>query len=128
MLIATGRTEMKVGSGEAGALTGEEAGKAALGAVATQAFKGLVADKLPLDTIAVDSGAVRAGKYVTDKIYVGYVRRFDADVERGENEDEMRDRVPDHAALDRRVALRHLRLGRREPRVVEGLLRRRRSS
>ena len=90
MLIATGHAEMKVGSGEAGALTGEEAGKAALGAVATQAFKGLVADKLPLDTIAVDSGAVRAGKYVTDKIYVGYVRRFDADVERGENEDEMR--------------------------------------
>jgi len=89
MLIATGRTEPKVGSSET-ALSGEEAGRAALGAVATRAFKGLVADKLPLDTIAVDSGAVRAGKYVTDKIYVGYVRRFDADVEEGENADEMR--------------------------------------
>jgi len=33
---------------------------------------------------------VRAGKYVTDKIYVGYVRRFEADVEEGENADEMR--------------------------------------
>jgi len=89
MLIATGRTEPKVGSSETG-LSGEEAGRAALGAVATRAFKGLVADKLPLDTIAVDSGAVRAGKYVTDKIYVGYVRRFEADVEEGENADEMR--------------------------------------
>ena len=35
-------------------------------------------------------GALRAGKYVTDKIYVGYVRRFDADPERGENVDEVR--------------------------------------
>jgi translocation and assembly module TamB len=90
MLIATGRAEIKQGSGAAGALTGEEAGRAALGAVATQAFKNLVADKLPVDTVAVDSGALRAGKYFTDKIYVGYVRRFDADVERGENADEMR--------------------------------------
>ena len=90
MLIATGRTEVKSGAGEAGGLTGEEVGRAALGAVATRAFKNLVADKLPLDTVPVDSGAVRAGKYVTDKIYVGYVRRFDADVERGENENEAR--------------------------------------
>jgi translocation and assembly module TamB len=90
MLIATGRTEVKTGSGESSAFTGEEVGRAALGAVATRAFKNLVADKLPLDTVAVDSGAVRAGKYVTDKIYVGYVRRFDADVEDGENENEAR--------------------------------------
>ncbi|ABS24392.1 translocation/assembly module TamB [Anaeromyxobacter sp. Fw109-5] len=90
MLIATGRTEVKSGSGDSSAFTGEEVGRAALGAVATRAFKNLVADKLPLDTVAVDSGAVRAGKYVTDKIYVGYVRRFDADVERGENENEAR--------------------------------------
>ncbi|WP_242346960.1 translocation/assembly module TamB domain-containing protein [Anaeromyxobacter terrae] len=90
MLIATGRTEMKRGSGQVGALTGEEAGKAALGAVATQAFKNLVANKLPLDTVALDSGALRAGRYVTDKVYIGYVRRFDANVERGENENEMR--------------------------------------
>ena len=34
--------------------------------------------------------AVRAGKYVTDRIYVGYTRRFEADPERGENTDEVR--------------------------------------
>jgi translocation and assembly module TamB len=90
MLIATGRTEIKAGSGGVGTLTGEEAGRAALGALATQAFKDLVADKLPLDTVALDSGAIRAGKYVTDKIYVGYTRRFEADPERGENADEVR--------------------------------------
>lgn len=90
MLIATGRVEVKAGSGGVGTLTGEEAGKAALAAIATQAFKDLVADKLPLDTVAIESGALRAGKYVTDKIYVGYTRRFDADPQRGENADEVR--------------------------------------
>lgn len=90
MLIATGRTELKAGSGAVGTLTGEEAGRAALGAVATQAFRNLVADKLPLDTVALDSGEIRAGKYVTDRIYVGYTRRFDADPVKGENENEVR--------------------------------------
>jgi translocation and assembly module TamB len=90
MLIATGRTELKAGSGAVGTLTGEEAGRAALGAVATQAFRNLVADKLPLDTVALDSGELRAGKYVTDRIYVGYTRRFDADPLKGENENEVR--------------------------------------
>ncbi len=90
MLIATGRTELKAGSGGVGTLTGEEAGKAALGALATQAFRNLVQDKLPLDTVALDSGALRAGKYVTDKIYFGYMRRFDADPTKYENEDEVR--------------------------------------
>jgi len=90
MLIATGRTELKPGGGGVGTITGEEAGKAALSVLATQAFKNLVADKLPLDTVALDSSTLRAGKYVTDKIYVGYTRRFDADPERGENPDEVR--------------------------------------
>jgi translocation and assembly module TamB len=90
MLIATGRTELKAGGGAVGTLTGEEAGRAALGAVATQAFRNLVQDKLPLDTVALDAGTLRAGKYVTDKIYVGYVRRFDADPTKNENEDEVR--------------------------------------
>ncbi len=90
ILIATGRTELKAGAGGVGTLTGEEAGRAALAALATQAFNDLLADKLPLDTVALDSGALRAGKYVTDKFYVGYVRRFEANPERGENVDEAR--------------------------------------
>jgi translocation and assembly module TamB len=90
VFLATGRTELKAGAGGVGTLTGEEAGRAALAALATQAFKDLVADKLPLDTVALDPSALRAGKYVTDKIYVGYTRRFEADPERGENVDEVR--------------------------------------
>jgi translocation and assembly module TamB len=90
MLIATGQRELKAGTASVGSLTGEEAGKAALGALATTAFRELVANKLPIDTFSLDSGALRAGKYVTDKIYVGYVRRFEADPDRGENVDEVR--------------------------------------
>jgi len=90
MLIATGRTDVKAGGGGVATLTGEEAGKAALGVIATQAFKNLVADKLPVDSVAFDSSGFRAGKYLTDKIYVIYSRRFDADTLRGENTDEVR--------------------------------------
>jgi translocation and assembly module TamB len=90
LLIATGRADLKSGSGGMDTVTGQEAGKAALGAVATMAVRNLVAGKLPVDTVAFDSSAVRAGKYVTDKFYVGYVHRFDARPEKGENEDEVR--------------------------------------
>jgi translocation and assembly module TamB len=90
MLIATGQADFKASTGAVGTLTGEEAGRAALGAVVTQVFNGLVAGKLPLDTVALDATALRAGKYVGDKVYVGYVRRFDAKPEEGENTDEVR--------------------------------------
>lgn len=90
MLIATGRTDLKAGGGAVATLSGEEAGRAALGVLATQAFKNLVADKLPVDSVSVDSSAFRAGKYLTSKIYVIYSRRFEADPLRGENTDEVR--------------------------------------
>jgi translocation and assembly module TamB len=100
MFIATGRTELKAGGGGVGgSLTGEAAGMAALGAVATKVFKDLVADKLPLDTVAIESGQteegtasmrVRAGKYVSDKMYVGYTFEPEAKLEEGENRSELR--------------------------------------
>jgi translocation and assembly module TamB len=90
LLLLTGRTEAKAGSGGVGGgVTGEEAGKAVLGVLATEAFKNLVQNKLPLDTVALEAGGFRAGKYVTDRIYVGYVRRWDADPTRYQNEDEV---------------------------------------
>jgi translocation and assembly module TamB len=94
LLIATGRTELKAGTGGVGTFdakeTGKEAGVAALGAVSQQAFKDIIADKLPVDTVSLDSSQLRAGKYVTDKIYVGYTRNFSARPEQGENRDEAR--------------------------------------
>ncbi len=81
---------MKAGAGAVGTLTGEEAGSAALGLLSTQAFRKVLKDRLPLDTVAVDSGQLRAGKYVSEKIYVGYTRRFSANPEQGENQNELR--------------------------------------
>jgi translocation and assembly module TamB len=89
VLIATGRTELKAGGGSA-ELGATEAAGAVLGAVATQAFKGLLSDKLPVDTVSIDSGQFRVGKYVTDKIFLGYTHRFNAREELGENVDEGR--------------------------------------
>jgi translocation and assembly module TamB len=89
MLIATGRTELRAGAAGVGTLTGEEAGRAALAAIVTQAFKDLVADKLPIPVILDDRG-LHVPLYKTDRIYVGYARRLGADPERGENPDEVR--------------------------------------
>jgi translocation and assembly module TamB len=95
LLIATGRTDLKAGSSGVSTVSGEEAGRAALGAVATQVFKDVIADKLPLDTVGIDSGSFRAGTYFTEKnIYVGYTRQFEAQLEKGENQNEVRLEVP----------------------------------
>jgi translocation and assembly module TamB len=90
LFLLTGRTEAKAGGGGVGSVTGEEAGKAVVGVLATQAFRNLVQNKLPLDTVALDAGGFRAGKYVTDRIYIGYARRWDADPTKYQNADEVR--------------------------------------
>jgi translocation and assembly module TamB len=92
MLIATGRTELKPGGGGVASGTGSSKGLATVGGlVATNLFKSVIQDKLPLDTVALDSSEVQAGKYVADgKVYVGYTRRFDAQTDQGENLNEVR--------------------------------------
>jgi translocation and assembly module TamB len=90
LLVATGRTELKAGAGGVNTLAAGDAGLAAAGAVAMGVFKDLLSDKLPVDSVSLDSTAVSAGKYLTDRIYVGYVRRFDARAENGENPDEVK--------------------------------------
>jgi translocation and assembly module TamB len=90
LFLLTGRTEAKAGGGGVGSVTGGEAGMAVVGVLATQAFKNLVQNKLPLDTVALEAGGFRAGKYVTDRIYIAYVRRWDADPTKYQNADEVR--------------------------------------
>jgi translocation and assembly module TamB len=89
LLIATGRADIKPGAGGVQGSMGQ-AGSDALGAVSQQVFRDLVSDKLPVDTVAIDSSQLRAGKYLTDKIYVGYTRRFNARPEEYENTNEVR--------------------------------------
>lgn len=90
MLIATGRTEIKANTSEVGTLTGKEAGMAAAGAAVSVAFKELVAGKLPIDQVSLDASTLRAGKYLTDKLFVGYTRRFEARPDQGENVNEVK--------------------------------------
>jgi translocation and assembly module TamB len=90
LLIATGRTDLKPGSGGVDTITGQEAGLAVLGALASTTFRSYVSNKLPLDTVTLDAGSLRAGKYLGDRVYVGYVRRFEANPALGENTDELR--------------------------------------
>ena len=108
MLIATGRTELKAGSGGVGTSPARRRARPRSARSRRRRSRTLVADKLPLDTVAFDSGArgPRAGKYVTDKIYVGYMRALRGGVEEGREPERGPRRVPDHAALDLRVALR----------------------
>jgi len=90
LLLATGHTELKAGTGGVDKPPAQEAGNLALAAISQQAFKDLIADKLPVDMVSLDPTQLRAGKYVTDKIYVGYTRRFNAQPEQGENTNEAR--------------------------------------
>lgn len=89
MLVATGRTEMNLNTGGVGPLTAREAGLAMVSAAVNTVFTGLVADKLPVDQISLDSSRVRAGKYLTDRLFVGWAYRFDAKPEEGENANEV---------------------------------------
>jgi len=90
MLVATGRSEIKVNTSGVGSLTAQEVGTAAASAAVGMAFKGLLADKLPVDQVSLDAATLRAGKYLTDRLYVGYLRRFEAKPEMGENTNEVR--------------------------------------
>jgi translocation and assembly module TamB len=102
MLIATGRTEQSLGSSGSGftpssttastpgTFTAQDAGMAAAMAVANKAFQDRLGDKMPVDTLTLDSTSMSAGKYVSDRILVSYLRRFDARPDKGENTDEVR--------------------------------------
>jgi translocation and assembly module TamB len=97
-LIATGRTDANLNTSSgttagastgAGAVTAQEAGAAMATALVSAAFSGIVSEVLPVDQFSIETSTVRAGKYLTDKLYVGYARRFDAKPEDGENANEM---------------------------------------
>jgi translocation and assembly module TamB len=102
-LIATGRDAVKPGgvsgtisntggTGGDGSITAEEAGKIAASAIANKFLGDVLLKQLPLpiDTVAVDTGGVRTGAYLNDRVYVGYTRRFEAQEAQKENRDEFR--------------------------------------
>jgi len=93
MLIATGRTEIKANTSAISSVSGKNSdagGGTGTDAAIALAFQGLVSDKLPIDQVSLDSSTLRAGKYLTDTIFVGYARRWDAKRDQGENENEVK--------------------------------------
>jgi len=90
MLIATGRTDLKAGTSELGSISGKEAGYSAAGALVVALTRRLISDRLPVDALSFGSDAITTGKYLTDKIFVSYRRRYEARPDKGENPDEVR--------------------------------------
>jgi translocation and assembly module TamB len=90
MLIATGRSEIKANTSSISSVSSKDPGNVAVDAALGLAFQGLVSDKLPVDQVSLDSTTLRAGKYLTDRIFIGYARHFEARPEQGENENEVK--------------------------------------
>jgi len=91
LLIATGHVQPRRGAGTVSAASG--AGSL-VGSVVAGAVQRAVAKSLPLDTVSVQTSAqgqisAEVGKYVTDRIYIGYSHNFTADILPGslENQD-----------------------------------------
>lgn len=99
ILLATGRRELKRGSGNVASGSGAAS---VIGSFAADRLRKTLASKLPIDVLQVDiddtglqsAGAtfragLEAGTYLTDDIYVGYRRNFGADTKK-ENTNEVR--------------------------------------
>lgn len=85
LLIATGHLQAKRGAGQVSATS--QAGSV-VGSFLAGQLQNTLAKTLPIDTISVETGnegQIRAevGKYITDKIYVGYTRNFAAQTNPG---------------------------------------------
>lgn len=87
-LLATGRRSLKRG-GSASITAGQAA--SVVGSFAAAQLKSVLAKKLPLDVVSIESGddirntKVETGKYLTDKLYVGVQVQGGADRSKGES-------------------------------------------
>ncbi|WNG30365.1 AsmA family protein [Cystobacter fuscus] len=80
-LLATGRRTLKAGSGASSMNQGQVA--SVLGSLLASQAKKALAAKLPLDVLTIESGdeglagaRLEVGKYLTDKLYLGYSGRL----------------------------------------------------
>ncbi|HET6146137.1 MAG TPA: translocation/assembly module TamB domain-containing protein [Polyangia bacterium] len=89
-LVITGH--LQLGGGTSGSSTPSAQAASFLGGVLAAKLQKTLAKKLPLDVLTIDAGGegltgtqLEAGRYVTDKLYVGYVGRVGADPTRYQN-------------------------------------------
>jgi translocation and assembly module TamB len=92
-LLATGRRQLRSGSG--GSALSAEQGLSVLGAVVASQLKSALTEKMPIelfDVLEISAGGegfkgarLEAGKYIGDRLYIGYVGQVGADQRKGEN-------------------------------------------
>jgi translocation and assembly module TamB len=89
-LLITG--QLQLGSGTSGSSSPTAQAVSMLGGVLASQLQKTLATRLPLDVLTIDAGEqgirgtrLEAGRYVTDKLYVGYVGRVGADPTRYQN-------------------------------------------
>ncbi len=94
-LIATGHRTLRANSGAS--TSGSSVAVSAIGSLAANQLKSVLASKLPLDVLSIEAGEgglrgtkLEAGTYVTDRIYIGYTARINARPELGQNANEVR--------------------------------------
>jgi len=96
-LLATGRTNLKRGSG--GSEIGSAQAVSVLGSLAASQLKTAVSDKVGLDVLSIEAGdegqllqgaSLEAGKYLTDELYLGYAGKVGADPTKYENANAVR--------------------------------------
>ena len=122
MLIATGRTELKAGSGG-----GRHADRRGGGQGRPRRPRDAGLPEPRAGQAPARHGGARLGRAPRGQVRDGQdLLRLRPALRRGPDEERERgrgpDRVPDHPALDVRVPLWHRRLGRREPHLVARLL------
>jgi translocation and assembly module TamB len=93
MLIATGQAELKAGGGGAAAAGQSELSQNTAQKLGFAVFNTFVRNQLPFSTgdVSLDASSARVSGYIPGTpVYVGYTRRFEANRQLGENENEVR--------------------------------------
>jgi translocation and assembly module TamB len=92
-LIISGHLDDGVGRGGNQSFSATNEAASLLGGLIAAGLQSTLAGKLPLDVLTIESGGgtgltgtqVEAGRYMTDKLYVGYVGRIGADPTKYQN-------------------------------------------
>jgi translocation and assembly module TamB len=96
LLVATGQLQLRPGDGPASGArggAGADVSRAAASSLGFAVFNTFIRDQLPFTggDVSLDASAAKLSGYIPGtRMYVGYTRRFDANREQGENEDEVR--------------------------------------
>jgi translocation and assembly module TamB len=93
MLIATGQLELKAGGGGAAGAGQSELSQSTAQRLGFAVFNTFIRNQLPFSTgdVSLDASSARVSGYIPGTpVYVGVLRRFDANKQLGENENEVR--------------------------------------